>query len=311
MMVDFELSYPMRNIYEELRAVLSAVGRRINIAVEHARLLHLHSNAIFALPTTGLVVRIATNPDAFDGVTASLRVTRWLAARGFPCVVPADIAGQPFVEGGRIVSIWRYVPTVPEPRPTAAELGWLLRTLHNQPALPDPPARFTDPLSSMANALDECPDVLPSAHRRWLAGRISQLRAAWHTLEFPHPPGLIHGDAHPNNLIRTPTGHTVLGDWDHVAIGPREWDLVQIQYTRRRFGRPADAEIDHFVTSYGRDLRGWPGLPTLVAIREISGLSPYLRTATSKPFSARELAHRLDTLQRHDTATRWTAPSAE
>jgi aminoglycoside phosphotransferase (APT) family kinase protein len=299
------------DLYGELRAVLAAVGQRVNIAVEHAHLLHLHSNAVFALPAAGLVVRIATNPDIFDRVTASLRVTRWLAARGFPCVVPADVPGQPFVEGGRIVSIWRYVPTVSQPRPTAAELGQLLRTLHNQPALPDPPGRFTDPLASITNAIDELPNTLPPTHRRWLASRISQLRAAWRGLEFPHPPGLIHGDAHPGNLMRTPGGQNVLGDWDHVAIGPIEWDLAQIQYTRRRFGRPADDEIDRFATSYGWDLRGWPGLPTLVAIREISGLSPYLRTANSKPFSARELANRLDTLQRQDTTARWNAPSAQ
>jgi aminoglycoside phosphotransferase (APT) family kinase protein len=299
------------DLYVELRAVLAAVGRRIDLEVEHARLLHLHSNAIFALPAAGLLVRVATDPDVFDRVAASLRVTRWLAAAGFPCVVPAEIAGQPFVEGGRVVSIWRYVPTVPEPRPTAAELGQLLRTLHDQPALPEPPGRFTDPMAGMAVAIDKYADVLTPAQRRWLTSRISQLRAAWHPLEFPHQPGLIHGDAHPGNLMRTPTGHTILGDWDHVAIGPREWDLAQIHYTRRRFGRPTDDEIDRFVASYGWDLRGWPGLPTLVAIREISGLSPYLRTAKSKPFSARELAHRLETLQRQDTTTLWKAPSAE
>jgi aminoglycoside phosphotransferase (APT) family kinase protein len=299
------------DIYDEMRAALAAVGRRINIAVEHAHLLHLHSNAVFALPASGLVVRIATDYDALDQVTSSLRVTRWLAARGFPCVVPADVTGQPFVEAGRVVSIWRYVPTVPEPRPTATDLGQLLRTLHDQPALPEPPDRFTDPLASIANALDQYPDFLPPTQRRWLAGRISQLRAAWHTLEFPHPPGLIHGDAHPGNLMRTPTGRVILGDWDHVAIGPREWDLAQIQYTRRRFGRPDDVEVGRFATAYGWDLRGWPGLPTLVAIREISGLSPYLRTAKSKPFSARELTHRLDTLQRQDTTTLWNSPSAE
>lgn len=299
------------DLYGEFRAVLAAVGRRINVGVEHARLVHLHSNAIFTLPAAGLVIRVSTSPGVFDQVATSLRVTRWLAAKGFPCAVPADIAGQPFVESGRVVSVWRYLATVPEPRPAAAELGQLLRVLHDQPALPEPPGRFTDPLTSMADAIDECADALPSGHRGWLTSRISQLRAAWLTLEFPHPPGLIHGDAHPGNLMRTLTGDTILGDWDHVAIGPREWDLAQIHYTRRRFGRPTDDEIDRFVASYGWDLRGWPGLPTLVAVREISGLSPYLRTAKSKPFSARELAHRLDTLQRRDTVTLWKSPSAE
>jgi Phosphotransferase enzyme family len=302
---------PGDDLYGEVHAVLATIGRRINVAVENADLLHLHSNAIFALPSAGLLVRIATNPDAFDRVAASLRVTRWLAARGFPCVVPADITGQPLLEGGRIVSVWRYVPAVPELRPTGADMGRLLRVLHDQPAVPDPPGRLTDPLASMANAVDEMPDALSPSHHRWLTSRISQLRDAWRSMEFPHPVGLIHGDAHPGNLMRTPGGLIVLGDWDHVAIGPREWDLTQVHYTRRRFGQPSEEEIDGFAMAYGWDLRSWPGLPTLVAIREISGLSPYLRTARSKPFSAHELAHRLDTLQRQDNAARWNRPSTE
>lgn len=302
---------PSDDLYKEVHAVLAAVGRRINVVVEDADLLHLHSNAIFALPSAGLLIRIATNPDAFDRVAASLRVTRWLAGRGFPCVTPADVSGQPVVKGGRVVSVWRYVPTAPEPRPTGADLGQLLRALHDQPTMPDPPGQFTDPLASIANAVDETPDVLAPTQRRWLMSRISQLRDAWRTLEFPHSRGLIHGDAHPGNLMRTSAGQFVLGDWDHVAIGPREWDLTQIHYTQRRFGRPSDDEIDGFATAYGWDLRHWPSLATLIAIREISGLSPYLRTAKSKPFSARELAHRLDTLQHQDTATRWNSPSAE
>jgi aminoglycoside phosphotransferase (APT) family kinase protein len=137
--------------------------------------------------------------------------------------------------------------------------------------------------------------------------------AAWDALAFPHRPGLIHGDAHPGNLLRTPAGGVLLGDWDHVAVGPREWDLVQIHDTRRRFGRPGAGEVDRFTAAYGQDVRGRPGLATLLAIREVTGLSPYLRTAAARPFSAAELAHRLDTLRRGDTGgtpARWNPPSA-
>ncbi len=55
----------------------------------------------------------------------------------------------------------------------------------------------------------------------------------------------------------------------------------------------------------------WPGLDTLVAIREITGLSPYIRTARTKPFSCQQLAYRLRTLQAGDTSARWEAPPAE
>jgi aminoglycoside phosphotransferase (APT) family kinase protein len=299
------------DLYGEVRGILATAGRRLGVPTGDAELLHLHSNAIFVLPSAGLLVRISTNPDALARVTTSVRVTRWLAGRGFPCVVPAGICDQPLVEGGLVVSVWEYVPTVPEARPGGADLGRLLRALHSQPAPPDPPARLTDPLASVACATEDAPPALPRAYIHWLADRIYHLREAWRTLDFPNPACLIHGDAHPGNLLRTPGGHVILGDWDHVAFGPREWDLGQVHYTRRRFGRPPDDELDRFAAAYGWDVRVWEGLPTVVAIREVTGLSAYLRTAATKPFSRRELVHRLDTLRRDDATARWNPPPAE
>jgi hypothetical protein len=111
--------------------------------------------------------------------------------------------------------------------------------------------------------------------------------------------------------MRASSGEIILGDWDHVAAGPREWDLIQIHYMHRRFGRASEDDIDAFTAAYGWDIRSWPGLDTLVAIREITGLSPYIRTAQAKPFSGRQLAHRLRTLQADDTTARWESPPAE
>jgi aminoglycoside phosphotransferase (APT) family kinase protein len=299
------------DLYDQLRAVVTAAGRRLRIPTDDANLLRLHSNAIFVLPSAGLVVRVATNSDALTRVATSIDVTSWLAARGFPCTVPADLAGQPVVEDDHVVSVWRYLPTVAEPHPTGAELGRLLRDLHAQPLPPYPVAPLTNPFDGVAGALEQTPDALSHAHRGWLTNRISELRERWATLTFPHAPGLIHGDAHPNNLMRSADGSAVLGDWDHVAVGPREWDLAQIHYTRRRFGRPPAADIDGFAQAYGWDIREWPELDTLIAVREITGLSPYIRTATTKPFSRRELQHRLDCLLHIDTTARWHPPANE
>ncbi len=296
---------------EMVHAILVAIGRRIQVPVDDARLLRLHSNAIFALPSAGLLVRIATNPDAFAGVQAAVAVTRWLAGRGFPCVVPADIGEQPLVERDRVVSIWRYVPTPPGPPATGSDLGRLLRVLHAQPWPPHPLGQLSDPFDSVANAIIGTPRAMSDAHRSWLSDRIIELRELWSAMDFPHPRGLIHGDAHPNNLMRTLSGGIVLGDWDHVAVGPREWDLVQIHYTRRRFGRPSEEDIEGFTRAYGWDIRGWPGLDTLIAVREITGLSPYIRTARTRAFACLELAHRLDILQHQDTLARWTSPPPE
>jgi aminoglycoside phosphotransferase (APT) family kinase protein len=143
------------------------------------------------------------------------------------------------------------------------------------------------------------------ATQLWLREQITSLRRQWSALDFPRPAGLIHGDAHIGNLMRAASGQAVLGDWDHVATGPREWDLAQIHYMDRRFGRAGENGIDAFAAAYGWDIRTWPGLDTLIAIREITGLSPYIRAARDRPDYRQQLAYRLRTLQSGDTQARW------
>lgn len=302
---------PRDNVYDQARTVLYQAATRLGVPAHDARLLRLHSNASFVLPAAGLVIRIATNPAALDRVTNSIAVTRWLADQGFPCVIPADIKDQPLVIADHVASAWRYVPTTDSPAPTGAEMGRLLHDLHAQGDPPHPPGPLEDPLASVASALDKAPDAMPQASRSWLADRIASLRNQWSAMDFILPPGVIHGDAHISNLMRTTSGGIILGDWDHVATGPREWDLIQIHYMHRRFGRASQDDLDGFSAAYGRDISSWPGLETLVAIREITGLSPYIRTARSKSFSAEQLAYRLRTLQAGDMTARWESPPAE
>jgi Ser/Thr protein kinase RdoA (MazF antagonist) len=302
---------PGDDLYEVARGVLAAAGARIGVSVRDARLVGLHSNAIFVLPSAGLVIRIATNPAAIARVAESLRVTRWLSARRFPCVVPAQVGGQPLVIDGFAVSVWQYVPVAADASPGIAELGLLLRILHDGPLPPEPPAELVDPFDSVASAIEDVPSALSSRDHEWLDKRIAELRQLWQTIEYPHTPCMIHGDAHPGNLIRTTGGRVILGDWDHVATGPREWDLAQVHYFRRRFGEPSAADVDIFAEAYGWDARQWPELFSMIAIREVTGLSSYIRTSTVKPFSRHELARRVRSLREGDTTTWWNLPPAD
>ncbi|TDB91861.1 phosphotransferase [Actinomadura sp. 7K534] len=297
----------MSGMSPEVQAALDEVAARCQVPVKDARLVHQHSNSAIALPTARLLVRIAGNPDALDAITSSVAVTRWLASRGYPCVEPADV--DPFSVFGRVVSIWRLLDVAEEPPGNGAELGRLLRELHRQPNPPIPLQHLTDPFESVAAAVKQHPDGMTGEDRAWLRDRIEQLRHNWTELTPALPTGLIHGDAHTNNIIRLTTGKTVLGDWDHVALGPREWDLIQAHYMARRFNRHTEHDLRRFAVTYGWDVRDWPGAETLIQTREITGLSPYIRKAPSDHRTRQEVAHRIASLRNGDTSTRWNSPT--
>jgi len=297
----------MPQIPPEVEGALAEVGARCNVPVDDARLMHQHSNTAIALPAARLLVRVASNPDALESIISSVAVTRWLASRDYPCVEPAEVG--PFLVDGRVVSVWRLLDVADKPAGAGAGLGRLLRALHRQPTPPVPLRRLTDPFESVAAAVEQHPDGMTEADRAWVRDQIGQLRRSWAVLDTALPTGLVHGDAHTNNLIRTTAGEVVLGDWDHVAHGPREWDLIQPHYMARRFGRHAEEDLCRFTEAYGWDVRDWPGAGNLINIREITGLSPYIRKAPTDSWSRNEVAHRLSTLRYGDMSARWNSPT--
>ncbi|MBG0832555.1 aminoglycoside phosphotransferase family protein [Planomonospora sp. ID67723] len=282
-------------------AALREVCEELGIDHRDAELLRVRSNAVFKLRSE-IVVRIATAPSAPARLPAVLAVARWLAEQGFPAVRPADeISDQPVVHDGRVVTFWHYVPA--SGRPTTTELGEILRSLHRLPVPPVALKRFADPLAEVRRAADRSA-VLTPCQRAWLGDRIAELTERWAGLEVDGSEVLLHGDAWIDNLLRRTDGHVVLCDWDGVAVGPREWDLVHTYHGERRFGlTPAD--VDAFADAYGSDLRSWEGYSTLMEVRDMYAVGIHIRNAADDPFSRRELPRRLDSLRRGEEHARW------
>ncbi|MBG0815645.1 phosphotransferase enzyme family protein [Planomonospora sp. ID82291] len=295
----------MSALAAEAFAVLREVCDGMGIDHRGARLLRVRSNAVFKLRSE-IVVRIATAPSARARLPVVLAVARWLAGQGFPAVRPADeISEQPVEHGGRVVTFWHYVPA--SGRPTTTELGEILRSLHRLPVPPHPLKRFADPLAEVRGAVSRSA-VLTSGQRVWLSARIAELTDRWTDLDAgldaARPPVLLHGDAWIDNLLRRTDGHVVLCDWDGVAVGPREWDLVHTYHGQRRFGLTS-ADVDAFADAYGSDLRSWPGYSTLMEVRDMYAVGIHIRNAAADPFSRRELPRRLDSLARGEKNARW------
>ncbi|MCW2904049.1 MAG: hypothetical protein JWO67_6314 [Streptosporangiaceae bacterium] len=96
----------------------------------------------------------------------------------------------------------------------------------------------------------------------------------------------------------------ILGDWDEVATGPRELDLINTHHGAR-MGR-SEAERVAFTTAYGWDVTAWDGYSTLPAMRDVHTLAAFIeRAAAGDQAAANEVEHRIATLRAGDTDARW------
>jgi Ser/Thr protein kinase RdoA (MazF antagonist) len=269
-----------------------------------AVLLHARSNAVYHLPREGLVLRLATaTPAQVDRAQKMVAVCRWLAKHDGPCLTPTDLP-QPVFAAGAVATVWPYLP--PSHPPTPAALGAALRDLHGITA-PPPPLPAYQPLIRLREALDldttrHAPALTPDQHA-WLADHADRLQAAYQAVISYLGTGLVHGDAHTENLLHDAAADRwVLIDFDHVAHGPRELDLLFA--APDHFHEPA-ADREAFTRAYGYNLLTWPGWQTLRDISEVHSLSSYIRRAPTTPAAATELTRRLHSLRTADPTIVW------
>lgn len=276
------------------------------------QLLHHYSNAVVLLPGEGAVARVATGRHDVAQIKRAQDVTRWLGDQhSFPVTRPLPGVDLVQLDATTTVSFWVYYPQPSPPQPlNSAHLGRLLADLH---AIPDPPGDLPPwvPLASLDHALgdDTASLALDNADRAWLLRRIDEVRDELATLDWPLGHGLIHGDAWVGNLLCAPAathGGAVLGDWDRVAHGPREVDLIPTWHAARRYGK-GPAWTRDFIHRYGHDLAGWSGFRALLAMRDLVQVSGPLRRAPHSPPHARVLRQRVAGLRAGDTTTVWTA----
>ncbi|GDY31930.1 phosphotransferase [Gandjariella thermophila] len=272
-----------------------------------ARLLHHRSNAVYLLPHERAVARLAPDtPVRRRRAQTCIEVTRWLATQPDPIALPPLPGEQPVIAAGAVVTFWPHRALTPPP--SLADLAAPLRRLHKQPAPPFPMPRY-QPLQRLNEALaidlDRPQPALTTDDRAWLLDRAATVADTFADTEFPLGEGLIHGDAHNENLVRD-HGDWLLIDWDGTCLGPRELDLLA--GIPDHFHEP-EADRSRFLTAYGYNILDWPGWTLLRDITELHALGAYIRLAPSKPAAAAELRHRIRSLRTGDRSTRWQAIS--
>lgn len=288
---------------ERARTVLAAALPPYRAGEAEVRLLALGENAVFAVDSLSLVVRVSRGLELWDRAARELRVADWLAGQGLPVVRPDRRYGaeQPLTFLDHPVTYWEQLPAAVRPA-APRDLAELLRLVHALPAAPfELPAR--DLLGGVERWVRLAGDAIDPADGAYLLARRDDFTAAARELTEQLPPGPIHGDALPRNVHIGPAGPVLL-DLETFSSDLREHDLVVLALSLDRYGLDRSA-YDGFVAAYGWDVRDWEGCPVLRGARETASCAWVAQHAPGNPAALAEFRRRVSSLRDGDTSVRW------
>ncbi|MEU6718280.1 aminoglycoside phosphotransferase family protein [Nonomuraea sp. NPDC046802] len=285
---------------ERLSGLLEAVCTKTGLSSRDAELIKFTNNAVFRLPHTPAVVRIAGSTTTRTRVPTVVSVARWLARHDFPAVRLLPGMAQPLQLDGHLVTVWEHVPEVGT-RPTGADLGILLRRFHG---LTDPPPELPQwqPIMEIRQRLAE-PEELSSDDHAFLQSVCDEVEAQLVPVRYVLAPGIIHGDAFLGNVIAGPSG-PMLCDFDGTTIGPREWDLTPVAVGSLRMDYPAD-EHHPLAEQYGFDVTRWEGFAVLRRLRELKLVTSVLPILRSHPSIRPQWEYRMRSFKADDLTAKW------
>jgi hypothetical protein len=255
-------------------------------------------HATIALPRAGLAARVGRASEGPQAMRAELDFALLAGSDGLPVLQPADTQATLTAHGA--VSFW------PLLTPAGVTAGWpwlahAVARIHRLPA--DRYPHQCDPLERVRNRL--------ARYRQWPAASDRAFEAVEAACRQLHDelaatslkPAIVHGDAHPGNVVVTPAG-PLLVDFDLAGTAPAMWDLTIPVVHHRRFGTPAHI-LGEFFAAYGSDPRGRSGFELLVKVQELLCISYVLERLIAGSPVQHELTTRLRALQVPGEPARW------
>jgi hypothetical protein len=265
-----------------------------------ASLLRLTNNAVFALPSAGIVIRITRSYGLHDRVHKVVRLARWFEEVNAPTIRLAPSIDQPVRVGDVLATVWRLVASTPS-APSVADLGVALRAFHRL-AVPPFPLPSWDPVGDAHRRIGDA-EALTDADRAFLLDWCQRLEPRVGALN-DRAGQMVHGDAHVGNLLREPTGDVVLCDFDPTCVGPRQVDLAAVAVGDARFGRVGNHSA--LVAAYGYDVTADPDWQTLREARELKMVVAAVPLLASGSGIAEEFGVRIRSIMDGNETARWT-----
>lgn len=275
-------------------AAATRLAADLGLRVTEPRVLKDSSNVLIHLHPAPFVARVATltaqlRPGVHKWLTGDIELASFLLSRGLPVVRPAtDPPAGPHDVGGITVALWCHEQHEPGAVPQPAELVASLDELHA--AMREFPGRLgaDGPRGDLSR-------VLAALERERVvdAGMLARLRAEGERLGelmSTLPVQVVHGDAHPGNVLVTPSGLR-WNDFEDAWHGPVAWDYACLVASGRPGGwaRAAAGHVDP------------AGLAVCRAFRELFAVSWHQMLGHRFPARAEESRRALaEYAERHD-----------
>ncbi|MFD6563041.1 phosphotransferase [Micromonospora profundi] len=287
---------------EEMRSMLAEFAENSGLDISDAELIKFTNNAVFRLPASQAVLRIAGSETMRSRIAKVISVARWLESMDFPAVRLLPTVSQPSRFGNHLATVWQEVVSTSTPA-SGADLGHLLKRFHALPP-PDfdlPPWR---PMAGIRSRLATPSTLVAAADLEFLRHKCDEIEHLLSETQFSLPRGPIHGDSFVGNLISGPTG-AILCDFDSTSIGPREWDLTPAAVGRVRFDY-ADDVHGALADTYGFDVMEWQGFPTLRQLRELQLVTSVIPVLDKNSSIVSQWKRRLESFRSGATDVRWS-----
>ncbi|MCP2256492.1 Phosphotransferase enzyme family protein [Streptoalloteichus tenebrarius] len=258
--------------------VVRAACARVGLPGAEAKLIRVAENALYRLP--GRVVARVARPGQQAAAAKEVAVSHWLHGHGVPAVRALEIE-QPVLVADRAVTFWHELP--PHRRGQRRDLAAALRRFHDLPVPSGLSLPALDPFVRLDQRIDGA-HTLTEDDRAWMRAHLRSLRRRYTSLPATRPVGVVHGDAWIGNIAVTHRGQVLLLDFERVAVGPPEWDLIYSALNLYSVAAPgARKEYEEFVAIYGYDVTTWEGYTLLRDIREFRMTCTAAQAAAERP----------------------------
>jgi Ser/Thr protein kinase RdoA (MazF antagonist) len=218
------------------------VARRAGLQPQDPLVLEETNNTVMWLRPEEVVAKVATRPNAVDGLWTEWRIASELVLLRAEVAAPLPGSGPTIDEPtGLVVTLWERVVGEPHVDLAPATVGRSLQRLHAALARTQTPVpSFRSHLVLARTALGDpaFPGALPPVERAFLRQAFDVGLARLGTLSLAEH--RLHGEPHYGNRLWTGTGITWL-DFEGCCTGPVEWDLAAYPRASRLRFRPSTA----------------------------------------------------------------------